>query len=58
MIVLKSREEIDKMRTASKHAMEVLVGLKRYIEADVRTFDLEAICEEMIRKQGDIKACL
>lgn len=56
MIVLKSREEIDKMRTASKHAMEVLVGLKQYIEVDVRTSDLEGICQGMIRKQGDVKA--
>jgi len=56
MIVLKSREEIDKMRTASKHAMEVLVRLKRYCEADIRTFDLEAICEAMLRKKGGVKA--
>ncbi len=56
MIVLKSADEIDKMRTASKYAMEVLVGLKEHVGADVRTSDLEAVCEEMLRKKGHVKA--
>jgi methionyl aminopeptidase len=56
MIALKNREEMDRMRTASKYAMEVLVGLKQYIGADVRTSDLEALCREMVRKRGGVKA--
>jgi methionyl aminopeptidase len=56
MIVLKSADEIDKMRMASKCAMEVLVELRRHILADVRTLDLEALCEEMLRKKGRVKA--
>jgi methionyl aminopeptidase len=56
MIFLKNGEEIGKMRTASKFAMEVLVGLRQYVKADVRTSELEAICEEMIRKRDDVKA--
>jgi methionyl aminopeptidase len=56
MIVLKNGEEIGKMRTASKYAMEVLVELKRYVREDVRTSDLETACEEMVRKRGNIKA--
>jgi methionyl aminopeptidase len=56
MIVLKSAEEIDRMRTASKYAMELLVGLRRYVEVDVRTSDLEVVCEEMLRKRGQLKA--
>ncbi len=56
MIVLKNREEIGKMRTASRYAMEVLLELKGRVKEDVRTSDLEAACEEMIRKKGNIKA--
>jgi methionyl aminopeptidase len=56
MIFLKSGEEIEKMRVAGRFAMEVLTALKDYVRADVRTSDLEAACEEMIRKRGDIKA--
>jgi methionyl aminopeptidase len=56
MIALKNREEMDRMRTASKYAMEVLVGLKQYVGADVRTSDLEAACGEMVRKRGSVKA--
>lgn len=56
MIVLKNREEIEKIRTASRHAMEVLLELKQHVGDGVRTSDLEAVCEEMLRKAGGIKA--
>jgi len=56
MIVLKNAEEIDRMRTASKYAMEVLLELKPYILEGVRTSDLETACEEMVRKREVIKA--
>ncbi len=52
MIVLKSREEIEKIRTASRHAMQVLMELKQYVRDGVRTSELEAVCEEMLRKAG------
>jgi methionyl aminopeptidase len=55
MIVLKNREEIGKMRTASRFAMEVLVGLKQHVGEGVRTSELEDLCEEMIRKAGGMK---
>jgi len=56
MIVLKNAEEIGRMRTASKYAMEVLLELKPYILEGVRTSDLETACEEMVRKREVIKA--
>lgn len=56
MIVLKNREEINKMRSAGRFAMEVLVALKGYVKADVRTSDLEAACEEMLAARSDVSA--
>jgi len=56
MIVLKNREQISLMRRASKYAMEVLLTLRGYVKEDVKTSDLEAACEEMLRKRTDMKA--
>jgi methionyl aminopeptidase len=56
MIVLKNREEIGKMRSASRFAMEVLVALRDYVKAGVRTSDLEAACEEMLAARPEMKA--
>ncbi len=56
MILLKNAEEINRMRTASKYAMEVLVELRRHVGVGVRTSDLEGVCEDMLRKKGDVKA--
>jgi methionyl aminopeptidase len=56
MIILKSREEIEKIRTAARYALEVLFGLKDYMEDGVTTADLEAYCEEKVRKIGNIEA--
>jgi len=56
MIVLKSAEEIGRMRRAARYAMEVLVALKESVKADVRTADLEAACVEMVQKRADMKA--
>lgn len=55
MIVLKNAEEIDKMRTAGRHAMEVLVALKDYVRVDAMTSELELACEEMLKKRKSIK---
>jgi methionyl aminopeptidase len=56
MIILKSREEIEKIRTASRYALEILFGLKDYIEDGVTTSELEAHCEEKVRRIGNIEA--
>jgi methionyl aminopeptidase len=56
MIVLKSTEEIGKMRKAAHFAMEVLVALKEYAKANVRTSELEAACKEMLSSRPDMKA--
>ena len=53
MILLKSAAEIEKIRTASKYAMEVLLELKRSSKEGVRTSDLEAACEGMVKKRGN-----
>lgn len=55
MIILKTTEEIEKIRTASRHAMEILVHLGRLIEVGIKTIDLENECENKIKKTGNIK---
>jgi methionyl aminopeptidase len=54
MIVLKNREEIEKMRHAGRYAMEVLLALKEFVLAGARTVDLEHACTEMMRKRTDM----
>jgi len=49
MIVLKGREEIEKIRTASKYAMEMLLYLGEFIREGVKTIELERLCEERMR---------
>jgi methionyl aminopeptidase len=56
MILLKSTAEIEKMRTASRYAMEVLLYLKYFIKEGARTLDLEALCEGKVKKIGNVKA--
>lgn len=55
MIILKTVEEIQKIRTASKYAMEILLHLGSLIKGGIKTIDLEAECEESIKKVGNIK---
>jgi methionyl aminopeptidase len=55
MIILKRREEIEKMRTASRYALEILLGLKEYVREGVETQELERRCEEKVRKIGNIE---
>ena len=55
MIVLKNKEEIEKMRRAGRYAMEVLVALKEFVLTGARTTDLESACIEMVRKRADMK---
>jgi methionyl aminopeptidase len=55
MIILKSREEIENIRTASRYAMETLLHVKQHIRDGIKTIDLEAICEEKVKSLGVIK---
>lgn len=48
MILLKNREEIGKIRTASRYAAEMLLELKAYVKHGVKTAELEAVCEEKL----------
>jgi methionyl aminopeptidase len=56
MIILKTREEIEKIRTASRYALEILFGLKEYVGEGVKTAELEAHCEEQVQKIENIEA--
>ncbi len=55
MIFLKTKEEIGKIRIASRKAMEILLYLKDFVKTGVRTIELEMICEERIRQAGNMK---
>ncbi len=55
MIILKTAEEIQKIGTASKYVMEILLHLGSLIKGGIKTIDLEAECEENIKKVGKIK---
>lgn len=55
MIILKTVEEIQKIRTASKYAMEILLHLGRLVKRGIKTIDLEIECEDAIKKVGNIK---
>jgi len=50
MIVLKTRSEIEKIRTASKYAMEILLYLKDFIKEGIKTMELERLCEDRLRQ--------
>ena len=54
MIILKTVEEIQKIRTASKYAMEILLHLGRLVKRGIKTIDLEIECEDAIKKVGNI----
>jgi len=55
MIILKTEEEIEKIRTASRYAMEILLHLGSIVKRGIRTIDIEAECEDRIRRVGKIK---
>ncbi len=56
MIVLKSPEEIEKIRRASKIVAEVLRELETMMKSGVTTKDLDRVSEERIRKRGGLAA--
>jgi methionyl aminopeptidase len=55
MILLKNAEEIEKIRTASRYAIETLFYLKEYIKEGIRTIELETLCEDRIKKLKNVK---
>jgi methionyl aminopeptidase len=52
MIVLKSREEIERMRAASAVVAEVLAALRAQVKPGVTTAELDAVAEELTRKRA------
>jgi methionyl aminopeptidase len=52
MIYLKSKEEIDKMRTAAQIVVEALDKLRDSVSPGVTTWDLDRIAEELAIKKG------
>ncbi|PIR17283.1 MAG: type I methionyl aminopeptidase [Deltaproteobacteria bacterium CG11_big_fil_rev_8_21_14_0_20_49_13] len=52
MIILKSREEIEKMNSANKIVAEALDVISEEIKEGVTTGDLDRIAEELILKRG------
>lgn len=56
MILLKNAEEIEKMRVASRRAMEILLYVAGFLREGIRTVELEVLCERKIKEIGKIKA--
>lgn len=56
MIVLKSKEEIEKIRKASRIVAEVLAKLKEMVQPGVTTEELDRVAEETIRARGALPA--
>jgi methionyl aminopeptidase len=52
MILLKSREEIERMRAASVVVAEVLATLREHVKPGVTTGELDAVAEELTHKRG------
>jgi len=52
MIILKSREEIEKMRASNRIVAEILRGLKEMVKPGVRTIDLDRYAEEQALRRG------
>jgi methionyl aminopeptidase len=56
MIILRDPGEIDKIRTASRYAMEILLYVKDQAREGIKTKDLEDICEDRIKDIKGIRA--
>ncbi len=57
-IVIKTAEEIEKMRAAGKLAAEVLAMIAPHVKAGITTNELDAICAKYTGEQGAISAPL
>lgn len=56
MVILKSKEEIEKMRRAGRIVAEVLGMMRRETKVGVTTLELDSLAEELIRKRGGVPA--
>jgi len=52
MVILKSREEIEKMRAANRIVADILRELKGIVKPGVRTIELDRYADEQARKRG------
>lgn len=55
MVLLKTREEIEKIRIASRCAAQMLYELKAHVKEGVRTADLEEACEERLSRMDHVR---
>jgi len=58
MILIKNREEIEKMRKAGKLAAQLLNYVESFVKEGVSTLYLNGLCEEFTQKHGAISAPL
>lgn len=58
MITTKTPEDIKKLREGGKHLATVLAALKDAVKVGVKTSDLNALAEKMVREMGDKPAFL
>jgi methionyl aminopeptidase len=56
MIILKSKNEVEKMAVACRIVSEVLRELVRAVRPDLPTLELDALAEQGIRKRGGVPA--
>ncbi len=56
MVILKSRDEVNKMRRANQIVAEVMVHLASLIKPGIATIDLDRIAEEMIKAKKAVPA--
>src|SRR5690349_19940639 len=52
MIFLKSRQEIETMRTANRSVSEILAELSEKITAGISTGDVDRMAADQVRKKG------
>jgi methionyl aminopeptidase len=55
MIILRDSKEIEKIRTASRYAMEILQEVKGAVREGIKTKELENLCEDRVGRIGKIK---
>jgi len=56
MVILKSAEEIEKLRKSNYIVAEVLEGLRELIKPGISTRELDVYAEEMVRERGAVPA--
>jgi methionyl aminopeptidase len=56
MILLKDGAEVEKIRIASRHALNIVLYLGERIREGMKTMELEHLCEKRIKVVGGIKA--